>query len=148
MKNQFLILVILWVSIGCNKQPRASYWTVNNENFSTYDVNYGHSFGGASLATLSHENGFSIFLAGGSLPRQGTFTINNVSQGQSYHFYYNGKNYIPAVLGITEMQASENNGKAILTIPPTWFFRIEYDSASTILHKDDSVLIQAVLSEP
>ncbi len=145
MKNLLLLLSLSLISFGC-KKTHTSYWQVNDESFSSNAVTFNYSSGGSVLSSSSQENGFSIMLIpGGELPKSGSSNINMPGPGSGdahIIFYYQGKAYdTPTQPGSNAIQFSEADGKAILTIPPTWLK--QWNATLT-----DSVLVQGKLSEP
>jgi hypothetical protein len=101
MKNVILItLIAVMVSVLSCKKDRSSFWEVNNESFSTNEIEVSYSPGGTGFHTISMDDGFSMsFFPGGGLPTSGSSNIggdptnhNNIDMV----FYYNSKRYIPA----------------------------------------------------
>lgn len=152
MKNIVLFSVVLTIAFcSCHKKEKPtpednrqySYWTVNEDSFSTNQV---YSTIGKAIAAITSdgfENGFDItFNFGYELPKNGSFQIDCDSYSPDYiciSIVYNGVGYhktsVPAYL-----QASEANGKAQYTLQPTWFYNAQDPS--------DSVLISGIFNEP
>lgn len=149
MKNKIAIIPILLLVLisACDKKSKKQYsnWNVNGENFSTNDVEATIGKAVTALDAKDLKNRFNlVFNIGFELPTSGTFDLNTFAPGQQLcglGFYFHGKFYYHTPNKVGKLYASEVDGKARYTLPPSWF--VYYDSIAT-----DSVLISAELNEP
>ena len=149
MKNKFILpfLLITLSLAACGKKDKKQFstWTVNGENFSSNEVEASLGKVICALSSNDFNNRFSFgFAVGVELPKQGNFLISHVKNYDPdkvvLSFYYKGNFMIIAPSQNTAVVATNNNGKAQYTLPPTWYIYFENPS--------DSVLISGAFNEP
>ena len=127
-----------------------SYWTVNEDSFSTNQVvaNTYRSPGNALavLRATDSVNNFEIYFTHLSrFPQSGDFPLQDSSihypvSGVGVYFLYHSTSYFIAYPTDHHLSAASVNGKGQYTLPPTWFY--------SYYHPEDSVLISGTFNEP
>lgn len=149
MKNKFILFPLLFaLSIAaCNKKDKKQFstWTVNGKIFSTNEVTTDLGKAICILSSNDINNRFTFgFAIGVKLPIEGNFLISHVKNDDPdkvvLSFYYKGNFMKIAPSQNTAVAATDNNGKALYTLPPTWY--VYFD------HQNDSVLISGTFNAP
>ena len=145
------LATLFFLSCHRDKKPtpednrQYSYWTVNEDSFSTNHVETAIGKARVDLYSEGFVNRFSMtFNFGYELPKNGSFPLAKVPTDDpnivGIGFYYNTVHYIPSPSSNSVLSAASINNKARYTLPPTWF--INYDNHS------DSALISGTFNEP
>jgi len=152
-KNDFSLILSfalgLSVFVACKKEEsrQYSYWVVNNDSFSTNEVNVTIGKAIALLTSNDKNNRFTISFdisMGESLPSTGQFPIRRGilqhPDSAVVNFYYKSNFYVARKQNASRLVASLPNGKVRYELTPDWFYNY--------YNLDDSIWIKGIFNEP
>ena len=145
-KLSYILYVLLLLSFtNCKKKDTRnfSYWQVNQDKFSSNNVNVDIGKAIASIGINEINNSFQITFHFPSFPLSGSFPLagrysNAHPDSVTMNFYYKQNFYVPKKSGL--LIVNDNNGKSTFVLNTTCFENY-YDSK-------DTVLINGTFNEP